>query len=108
MILTVNTRHKDVKSLRTPHHAFTAVAGREHIHKFRAGRGGRGPVGVRNQGPRIRLANYKSIFTKNKNSTYTKKYQTVKKSEKKVWFIFISIQLYTGLTKETQTPYCTC
>lgn len=53
MILTVNTRHKGVKSLRTPYHAFTAVAGREHIHKFRAGRGGRGPVGVRNQGSRI-------------------------------------------------------
>lgn len=48
MILTVNTRHKGVKSFRTPYHAFTAVAGRVHIHKFRAGRGGRGPVGVRN------------------------------------------------------------
>lgn len=47
MILTVNTRHKGVKSFRTPYHAFTAVAGRVHIHKFRAGRGGRGP------GPRI-------------------------------------------------------
>lgn len=49
MILTVNTRHRGVKSLRRPYHAFTAVARREHTQI--QGRERRSGVRSRDQGP---------------------------------------------------------